>query len=69
MSPCITYPCGLAISFALPILAQEQSAAPNRVRPVDPQDRQQIEAALMKFQEAYNKRDAAAIAALPLGRY
>ncbi|MGB7790314.1 MAG: nuclear transport factor 2 family protein [Terrimicrobiaceae bacterium] len=33
-------------------------------RAIDPQDRQQIEAAWMKFQEAHNKRDAAAIAAL-----
>jgi uncharacterized protein (TIGR02246 family) len=48
---------GLAFGFALPILAQEQRA-------IDPQDRQQIEAAWMKFQEAHNKRDAAAIAAL-----
>ena len=48
---------GLALGFALPILAQEQRA-------IDPQDRQQIEAAWMKFQEAHNKRDAAAIAAL-----
>jgi hypothetical protein len=31
---------------------------------VDPQVRQQIEAVLLKFQEAYNNRDAAAIAAL-----
>ncbi|MGB9277274.1 MAG: nuclear transport factor 2 family protein [Terrimicrobiaceae bacterium] len=48
---------GLAFGFALPILAQEQRA-------IDPQDRQQIEALFMKFQEAHNKRDAAAIAAL-----
>ena len=54
---------GLAFGFALPTLAQEKNAAPNRVRPVDPQDRQQIEAVFMKFQEAFNKRDAAAIAA------
>ena len=47
---------GLAFCFAFPILAQEQ-------RVVDPQDRQQIEAVFMKFQEAFNKRDAAAIAA------
>ena len=48
---------GLAFSFVFPILAQEQ-------RTVDPQDRQQIEAVFMKLQEAYNKRDVAAIKAL-----
>ena len=48
---------GLAISFALPIFAQEQSA-------VDPEVRQQIEAAVKKHEEAYNKYDAAAYAAL-----
>ena len=48
---------GLAFGFALPTFAQEQNA-------VDPQVRQQIEAILMKFEEAYNKYDAAAMAAL-----
>jgi uncharacterized protein (TIGR02246 family) len=48
---------GLAISFALPIFAQEQSA-------VDPKTRQEIEAVLMQIGEAYNKHDAAAVAAL-----
>ena len=48
---------GLAISFALPISAQQKDA-------VDPEIRQQIEAVLMKFDEAYNKHDAAAIADL-----
>jgi hypothetical protein len=48
---------GLAIGFALPTFAQEQKT-------VDPETRQQIEAALMKFQEAFNKHDAAAIADL-----
>jgi len=47
---------GLAISFALPTYAPEQSA-------VDPEVRQQIEAALMKYNEAWNKGDAAAFAA------
>ena len=47
----------LAISFALPIYAQEQSA-------VDPKTRQEIEAVLMQFGEVYNRHDAAAIAAL-----
>jgi uncharacterized protein (TIGR02246 family) len=48
---------GLAISFAWPTLAQEQNT-------VDPEVRQQIEAVHMKFVEAQNKGDAAAIAAL-----
>jgi uncharacterized protein (TIGR02246 family) len=48
---------GLAISFALPIFAQEQTA-------VDPKTRQEIEAVLMQIGEAYNKHDAAAVAAL-----
>jgi predicted lipid-binding transport protein (Tim44 family) len=48
---------GLAFGFVFPILAQEQRA-------VDPKDRQQIEAVFMKLQEAYNKRDVAAIKAL-----
>jgi uncharacterized protein (TIGR02246 family) len=47
----------LAISFALPTFAQEQ-------KKVDPEVRQQIEAALVKFQEAFNKHAAAAIADL-----
>jgi ketosteroid isomerase-like protein len=41
----------------VPALAQEQNT-------VDPEVRQQIEAAVMKFDEAFNKHDAAAIAAL-----
>ena len=48
---------GLAISFALPTFAQQKDA-------VDPEVRQQIEALLMKFGEAFNKHDPAAIAAL-----
>ena len=53
---------GLAIGFAVPVLAigfdvQEQNT-------VDPEVRQQIEAVLVKFDEAYNKNDAAATAAL-----
>jgi uncharacterized protein (TIGR02246 family) len=47
----------LAIGLAVPVLAQEQNT-------VDPEVRQQIEATLMKFDEAFKKRDAAAIAAL-----
>jgi uncharacterized protein (TIGR02246 family) len=48
---------GFAIGFVLPALAQEQNT-------VDPEVRQQIEAVHMKFIEAQNKGDAAAIAAL-----
>jgi uncharacterized protein (TIGR02246 family) len=48
---------GLAISLALPTFAQEQNA-------VDPEVRQQIEAVVAKFEDAYNKNDAAAIATL-----
>ena len=51
---------GLAIGFMVPTLAQEQNT-------ISPQVRQQIEALEMKFQEAYNNRDAAAIAALYTG--
>jgi hypothetical protein len=47
---------GLAISFALPTFAQQQDT-------VTPEVRQQIEAVVMKFDEAY-KQDAAALAAL-----
>ena len=48
---------GLAIGFVVSALAQEQNT-------VDPEVRQQIEVALMKFDEAFNKHDASAIAAL-----
>jgi ketosteroid isomerase-like protein len=48
---------GLAIGFAAPTFAQEQNT-------VDPEVRQQIETLLMKFGEAFNKYDPAAIAAL-----
>jgi ketosteroid isomerase-like protein len=47
----------LAIGFAVPALAQEQNT-------VDPEVRQQIEAALLKFEEAFNNHDAAAMATL-----
>jgi ketosteroid isomerase-like protein len=47
---------GLAISFAMPALAQVKNA-------VDPKVRQQIEAAFITYHEAYNKYDAAAVAA------
>jgi ketosteroid isomerase-like protein len=48
---------GLAIGFAVPIRAQEKDS-------VDPEVRQQIEAALKEYDAAFNKHDAAAIAAL-----
>jgi hypothetical protein len=60
---------GLAIGFAVPVLAQEQNT-------VDPEVRQQIEASIMKADEAFNRSDAAgctaeytqdAIAQLPVG--
>jgi hypothetical protein len=43
---------GLVIGFAVPALAQEQNT-------VDPEVRQQIEASIMKADEAFNKSDAA----------
>ena len=48
---------GLAISFALPIFAQQKDT-------VDPQTAQQIRALRIKFDEAFNRNDAAAVAAL-----
>jgi ketosteroid isomerase-like protein len=48
---------GLAITPLVPVLAQERDT-------VDPEVRQQIEAALTKFDEAFNKHDATATAAL-----
>ena len=48
---------GLALSFALPALAQQTNT-------VDPEARQQIDALFLKFSDAFNKRDSAAIAAL-----
>ena len=48
---------GLAVSFAFPTLAQEQNA-------VDLEVRQQIEAAVTKYEDAFNQNDATAIAAL-----
>jgi uncharacterized protein (TIGR02246 family) len=48
---------GLAIGFALPVFAQDQNA-------VDPKTRQEIEAVGMQYGEAFNKHDAAAVAAL-----
>ena len=44
---------GLAIGFAVPALAQEKDS-------VDPEVRQQIEAELMKYDDAFNKHDAVA---------
>jgi ketosteroid isomerase-like protein len=48
---------GLAVGFAVPALTQEKDT-------VDPEVRQQIEAAVKKHEEAYNRYDAAAYAAL-----
>jgi len=48
---------GLASCLVLPSIAEEQNA-------VDPEVRQQIEAAVLKYQEACNNYDAAATAAL-----
>jgi hypothetical protein len=55
MKKCLPF-VWLAISFALPTFAQEQKA-------VDPEVRQQIEAIATQYVEAFNKHDAAAIAA------
>ena len=48
---------GLAVCFTAPTLAQEQKT-------VDPEIRQQIEAVLTKYDDAFNKHDAAALADL-----
>jgi hypothetical protein len=48
---------GLALGFAVPAFAQEKDT-------VDPQIRQQLDALFKKFDEASNKADAAALAAL-----
>ena len=48
---------GLAISFALPIYAQQKDLA-------DPQTTQKILALMKAFDEAHNNNDAAAVAAL-----
>jgi uncharacterized protein (TIGR02246 family) len=48
---------GLAFGFVMPVFAQEQNT-------VDPEVRQQIEALIVKMDEAYNKNDAPALAAL-----
>jgi hypothetical protein len=48
---------GLATGYAVPALAQEKDT-------VDPEVRQQIEASIMKAEEAFNRSDAAATAAL-----
>ncbi len=54
----------LAIGIAAPALAPEQDSADPEVRSANPELRQQIEAAIRKYEEAYNKHDAAALAAL-----
>ena len=55
--PLLIIIAGLAIGFAVPALAQEKDS-------VDPEVRQQIEAELMKYDDAFNKHDAVAIADL-----
>jgi uncharacterized protein (TIGR02246 family) len=58
---------GMAISFALPIFAQEKEEVkpfPFSPIPAGPQLVQQIEAINQKFDEAFNKHDAAAVGAL-----
>ena len=58
---------GLAISFAMPIFAQEKEDAkpfPFTPIPAGPQLVQQIEAINQKFDEAFNKHDAAAVGQL-----
>src|SRR5258708_26483282 len=54
---CLSALAALAIAFAVPAVAQEQNT-------VDPEVRQQIEAAVLKYQEACNNYDPAATAAL-----
>ena len=54
--PLLIIIAGLAIGFAVPVLAQEKDT-------VNPEVRQQIEAVLRKHEEAYNEYDAAAFAA------
>ena len=58
---------GLAISFAMPIFAEEKDDVkpfPFNPIPAGPQLVQQIEAMNQKFDEAFNKHDAAAVGAL-----
>jgi hypothetical protein len=58
---------GLAISLALPIFAQEKEDVkpfPFTPIPAGPALVQQIEAIDQKFDEAFNKHDAAAVGAL-----
>ena len=58
---------GLAICFALPIFAQEKEEVkpfPFTPIPAGPQLVQQIEAINQKFDEAFNKHDAAAVGEL-----
>jgi hypothetical protein len=47
---------GFAISFAMPSFAQQKDT-------VDPRTMQQIRALTMKYEEAYNSHDPAAVAA------
>jgi hypothetical protein len=49
--------CRLVVGFVMPSFAQEQNA-------VDPEVRQQIGAAMARFDETWNSNDAAATVAL-----
>ena len=55
--PLVVALVGLAISFALPTFAQQKDT-------VDPKIAQQIRALAMKYEEAFNRQDPAAVAAL-----
>jgi ketosteroid isomerase-like protein len=58
---------GLAIGFAVPVLAQEKEEVnpfPFRAIAASPQIVQQLEAINLKFDEAFNKHDATAVGAL-----
>jgi len=58
---------GLATSFVMPAFTQEKEEAnpfPFRPIPASPQTVQQLEAIILKFDEAANKHDGAAAAAL-----
>jgi len=55
--PLVVTLVGSAMSLSVPTLAQQQKA-------IDPEVRQQIEAMVMKFDDAYNKHDRDAMAVL-----
>ena len=55
--PLVVTLVGSAMSLSVPTLAQQQKA-------IDPEVRKQVEAVFTRFVDAYNKHDAAALAAL-----